>query len=172
MIENPVGKVYVGQATNLRKRINNYRYVRAKENTLILNSIKKYGFHSHKFTILALCGVSELNNQERYFIRLYNANEREHGLNLTLGGQDYFSHTPEVRLKMSKAQMGNKKTLGRKQSTEEIEKRSLKTRGKKRTKYFREKMRLAMLGRSLPQATRDKMQGNANAGKKVIDMHS
>ena len=150
-ITNPKNKVYIGQSTNIDKRIVIYSQLQCKDQPLLFNSFKKYGFDKHIFEILALCPICELNSLERYYIDKYQSNDKTKGLNLTNGGQDYFKHNEEVRAKMSAAQMGNQKTLGRIQTKEEIQKRVLKTTGLKRTKEQRERISNGLKGRKLTE---------------------
>ena len=67
-------------------------------------------------------------------------------MNLTTGGYSRFSMTPEVKAKMSLAQMGNTKTLGRKQTKEEIAKRVSKLKDKKRTAAQKDKISIGRTG--------------------------
>ena len=51
-ITNPKGKVYVGQTTNYRKRLNHYRILHCKRQQKLYNSLHKYGFNNHVFEII------------------------------------------------------------------------------------------------------------------------
>lgn len=92
-------------------------------------------------------------------------------MNLTSGGQDYWFHTEETKKIMSEKQKGNTKTLGRKQSKEEIEKRVSKLKGQKRTPEQRKRMSDAAKGRKATKETIDKMKISFKYknSKKVID---
>lgn len=170
-ITNPSKKVYIGQSTNINRRINQYRKNCDKSQRLLFNSIKKYGFENHTVEILCECSVEQLNDLERKFISQYDSTDRKIGMNLTTGGQDYFFHTKETRKRMSAAQKGNTKTLGRKQTIEEIAKRTRKTKGQKRSKDQREKMSKAQKGKNLSNETKMKMSKSFQyrGAKKVID---
>lgn len=51
-IVSPSGKVYIGQTSNLNLRIRMYKYKTCKSQKILYNSIKKYGWDKHIFTIL------------------------------------------------------------------------------------------------------------------------
>lgn len=148
MIVSPSKRVYIGQSTNIRSRVNRYSKMSCKDQPMLYNSFIKHGFESHTISVIELCQVGDdLNNLERLYISKYDSTNKDTGLNLTTGGQDYFFHSQEVRAKMSEAQKGNKKTLGRKQSTEEVEKRVSKLRGQKRSDKAKLNMRMGQLGK-------------------------
>jgi len=80
-ITNPKGKIYIGQSVNVEKRIKNYKYGLAKEQSKLNRSFVKYGYDNHVFEIINSCNVEELNDFERYYQELYNC-IGEKGLNL------------------------------------------------------------------------------------------
>lgn len=49
-ITNPTGKIYIGQSCSVAKRIKSYKYCKPDQKA-IHNSIKKYGYDSHKFEV-------------------------------------------------------------------------------------------------------------------------
>lgn len=51
-ITNPNGKIYIGQSWNIKRRKNNYSNHNSKSKTSIFNSIKKYGWKTHKFEVI------------------------------------------------------------------------------------------------------------------------
>ena len=173
-IINPKGKIYIGQSTNIHNRFNQYRKLWCKDQPLLYNSLIKYGIKNHKYTIIIECNLSKLNDLERFYIEKYKTFNRDYGLNLTNGGTDYFKHSTEVREKMSIAQKGNKKTLGRKQSKEEIKKRILKLTGQKRTPEQRKRISNGLKGRKLSKQHLENIKkGNKlKNAKKVIDTNT
>lgn len=82
-ITSPTGKIYIGQSINIEKRKTTYKYKNCKGQIKLFNSIQKYGWNNHKFEILEICEVSELNNKERYYQDLY-CSVGINGLNLIL----------------------------------------------------------------------------------------
>jgi group I intron endonuclease len=72
-ITSPTKKIYIGQSVNIEKRILSYKGLHCKNQTIIYNSLKKYGVDKHKFEILCECEISELNDKERYYQDLYSA---------------------------------------------------------------------------------------------------
>lgn len=82
-ITSPSGKVYIGQSIDLEKRYYIYSINSCNTQIRLHNSIKKYGFHNHKFEILEECLESELNIKERYYQEFYNVIGKN-GLNCRL----------------------------------------------------------------------------------------
>ena len=80
-ITNPVGLIYVGQSTNIPRRIIAHKTSKPTT-TLISKSIYEYGFSAHKIEIIELCSKTLLMGRERYWqdeLDSYNS-----GLNLIL----------------------------------------------------------------------------------------
>jgi len=72
-ITNPNGQVYIGQSTNIIARIYSHKF-QSEKNTLIMRSIKKYGYENHVFEILELCKLEELYIKERNWQEFYFEN--------------------------------------------------------------------------------------------------
>lgn len=85
-ITNPQGKIYIGQSVNLEKRKFQYKNLNAgvKKQPKIFNSIKKYGWESHKWEIIEECEVEFLDEKELYWGLYYNVLGKN-GLVLRLG---------------------------------------------------------------------------------------
>lgn len=81
-IENPNGKVYIGQSVDIKLRWRKYKSLNCGNQTKLLNSFKKYGVGSHKFEILENCDELLLNERERYWQDYYNV--ISNGLNCRL----------------------------------------------------------------------------------------
>lgn len=169
-VTNPKGKIYIGQSTDIKKRLNIYKKCRPDQPKLY-HSIKKYGYENHLFEVIRVCGISDLNRWEVFYIRKYNSADVYVGLNLTHGGQSYFKHSEETRAKMSKAQTGNTKTLGRIQSKNEIAKRIAKTTGMKRSPEQRKRISIGHKGQIMTEETKAKLRISLKGinSKKVID---
>lgn len=82
-ITSPIGKIYVGQSRNIRKRISRYKNLQCKDQIKLYRSIIKYGWDKHVFEILEKCLVEDLNKRERYYQDKYDVLS-SNGLNLIL----------------------------------------------------------------------------------------
>jgi hypothetical protein len=124
------GKHYVGLTTiPLRERwLNHLSKSRKGSRTHFHNALRKYGPKS--FTVTPLVSIlttgQQLKEQEKFWIRLFNATDHQYGYNETLGGDGTLGHSPsiETRLKRSEALKGNQHTKGRKLSVEHRQKLS------------------------------------------------
>jgi group I intron endonuclease len=110
-------KVYIGQAINIRVRLNKHRTspFNPKSNeydSLIHQAIRKYGLDNFSFEVLEECKQEELNNREIFYIAQYKANNRDFGYNCTEGGQN-----ARVPIKLS-AELAKQITERLKTSTE------------------------------------------------------
>lgn len=86
-ITNPEGKIYIGQSKNIEHRFNAYKNLKCKNQYMLLESLKKYGWFYHKFEVLEECNFVDLNKKETHYINLFNSvNE---GLNVR--GQGIYS---------------------------------------------------------------------------------
>ena len=154
-ITNPNGKIYIGQTINLTNRQSAYRNINSDKQKLIYNSIKKYGWENHVFTILEESSIDVLDDREIYFIQKYNSfyKNNHNGMNMTLGGNGCRGRkdSEEVKLKRAEKHIGKKRTeetkklmslakkgkitkrLGTKHSEETILKMSKIKLGKKQT---------------------------------------
>lgn len=107
-ITNPKGKIYIGSSINLQRREKDYKYLRCKNQTLIYNSLKKYGWGSHKFEIIEECLVEELNEKEIYWTHELKAFSNNGGLVLQIGGNNG-SQSDDTKLKKSISMKGKLK---------------------------------------------------------------
>ena len=89
-LTSPSGKVYIGQTKNLKARLSCYRTLKCKAQSLLFNSLKKYGFEAHVLTILHRfpdpVTQSVIDDYERYAIRMHLNMRGVELLNLTRGG--------------------------------------------------------------------------------------
>jgi group I intron endonuclease len=83
-ITNPKGKIYIGQSRSIEERFKAYKRLGCKKQFQLYNSLKKYDPKNHKFEIIELCNIEQLNERERYWQDYYNV--LEEGLNLCLVG--------------------------------------------------------------------------------------
>jgi len=135
-ITNPKNRVYVGQSINIEKRFKTYKSEFGKGQSKLYNSFVKYGVENHIFEVIQECKTEKLNELERYYQELYNC--LNHGLNCVYVSANGKSGkvSEETRLKMIKAQIGNKKWLGKKHSEETKLKMSKSMKGIKRSSEF------------------------------------
>lgn len=133
---SPSGKIYIGmtkQSANGRWK-NGLGY---KSSPYLWNAIQKYGWENFEHEVLAsgLC-VEDACNEEKRFIKEYNATNKDFGYNEKSGGQKGSFLSKEVREKMS----ANKR-LFYKEHPEERKALSDKIRGFHHTEETKEKMR-------------------------------
>lgn len=135
-ITNPVGKIYIGQTVDYKRRKKEYARNGKKNQPKISASLDKYGFDNHVFEIVCECEVSELNEKERYYQDLYNVMSRESGLNLRLTTAEDRSGklSEETKKKISERDMsfmnGNKYRKGIEHTQEVKDKISKSLKGK------------------------------------------
>ena len=152
------GKVYVGQtAQPLQKRMYQHKYEveTSKKNLHFHHSIRKYGWSTFVWDIVAETNDSELLNcLEEFYINLYDSTNNERGYN-TLSGGNYFrgenhpaygiKHSDERRQQMSE----QKKELYKNPENNPFY-------GKRHTKESRELVSKAKKGKKRPEITGDK----------------
>lgn len=99
-ITNPKGKIYIGQSIDIKKRKYYYQTLHCKKQIMLYNSIKKYGWDSHKFEVIEECSIKDLDKRENYWGTFYNT--LDEGLNLRLGkGRGTCSN--KVKIKIGKS---------------------------------------------------------------------
>lgn len=187
LICNNNGKVYIGKATNLYKRINRHKNC-AKFTTnkyRLQNAITKHGWENFSVEILEIFenfdGVGDndrLLDRESHYIKLFESTNHDKGYNICeystdTGGkplsdkhkesikQSLLGRTfsDETKEKMRQSQ------LGKKMSDEQKEKLRHVNLGKNLTDETKEKIRIANTGREKSPETREKLR-LANVGKK------
>lgn len=117
-ITNPKGKNYIGSTTNLKRREKEYKNLKCKNQTLIYNSLKKYGWENHTFDVIEECDLKQLNEREIYWTKYYDAFSEHGGLVLQVGGNSGYQSL-DTKIKKSKSMLGkllNKPNIGVKKS--------------------------------------------------------
>jgi len=157
-ITSPSKKIYIGQSISLEKRLDSYRRMQCKTQTILYNSFLKYGFEKHKVEIVCECEISELNDKERYYQDLYSVVGGK-GMNcrLTKSSDRSGEHSKETKEKMSIAATGRKHSLEFKIRNSELKKGNTYRLGKKLTDEQKQKISKANLGKKLSQETKNKM---------------
>lgn len=108
-IVSPSNRVYIGQSTNVYWRWKTYRIISASQRqTRLHRSFLKHGIKNHKFEILQVCELEQLNKLEVYYISLYNSFNSKHGLNLRGGGNSGGMLSEETKERVSIAKRGKK----------------------------------------------------------------
>lgn len=180
---------YIYKTTNL---INNKIYIgqhKAKEfdptylgsGKIIILAINKYGKENFICELIEWCETqSKINSRERYWIKFYNARNKNVGYNLTEGGEGWkgLHHSELTKQKISESKMGchpNRKY----EVTEETRQKISKTLREKHQSSWnkgilmreesKQKLREANLGKKLSEETRQKMKGR-KAWNKGIPM--
>lgn len=167
-ITSPSGKVYIGQSTNIKKRISYYRKHGCNRQPKLFASLEKHGFLNHRFELIHELPIDIekdiINEYERLYIDLYKTAGVEM-LNLTDGGEGQLNpsestrqklklirkgmkHTPEALLKMSEASKCRKHTDEHKKwMSEKFKGRTSPMKGRKHTPESIEKMSQSGKGR-------------------------
>jgi group I intron endonuclease len=180
-------KVYIGQTTHsLEDRKGNHVCKAKSPKYYFHESLNKYGQDNFIWEIIdEAYSFEELNEKEKEWIWLYYSNNREHGYNMTEGGEgaNGYVFTDEVKLKISKTLTGRKpsketlekrskslkgKNKGKKHSKEQNEATSLRFKGKKRSAESIEKSSKTRKGYITSEETKLKIS-KAHIGMKYND---
>ena len=110
----PNGKVYVGltcHGDNIEEKRYGHNGSKYNKQPLVYRAIQKYGWDNIEHEIIAnYINRESAINIEKDLITLYHSNEREHGYNLSPGGEEGSYHSEESRKKMSEQRKGKKKS--------------------------------------------------------------
>jgi group I intron endonuclease len=170
-ITNPKGKIYVGQSIDIKKRFGRYKNLHCKMQVKIYRSLCKYGPENHKFEVLEICNLEDLNLKEQYYQELFNC-LGINGLNCKITSSKdksgYLSEETKLKIKEKatgrKASQETKQKMsysrkgkptsnkGKKHSDETRLKISLSNIGKKHSKESKLKISKSNLGRISPMA--------------------
>lgn len=97
-IQNKINKkVYIGQSVDIKKRWTTHKFNAFDESSPyygypLYRSIRKYGLDNFEFTVVEECQPSELNNEEKYWIKQYKSFigwKDSWGYNQNPGGDSY-----------------------------------------------------------------------------------
>jgi group I intron endonuclease len=130
-ITSPTGKVYIGQAVDINRRLKSYANGSCINQPKVYNSISKYSWQQHIVEILEECDEEALNKLERYWQDYYNSVEQ--GLNSRYTATDEKSGrlSQEVITKLRKPKSNTEK-MKKPKSAEHVAKITAATKGKKR----------------------------------------
>jgi group I intron endonuclease len=123
LLISPIGKVYVGQTFNVRKRWQNYKKISSsvKHQRHLYNALKCYGSENFIFKIIDISSLTqlELTEKEEYYMdTVYDSRIRENGYNIRGAGNNG-TVSEETKQKQSNRMKGNKHhQFGKKHSKE------------------------------------------------------
>lgn len=109
-ITSPSGKIYIGQSSNIERRMIEHKYRSKSKNLKLYSSLRKYGIDNHKIDVLFLSeNKYEKDRMESIYIRYYDS--IENGLNhidVLSGGCGFTGkkHTEENVLKIKERMKG------------------------------------------------------------------
>jgi group I intron endonuclease len=157
----PNGKAYIGiTCTGVSRRWRNDGKGYSRD-SCFYNAIRKYGWDNIKHEVL-YDGLSEQDakQKEMELIAYCNTNNREHGYNLTAGGEGVtgYRHTDEYKEKLRERLTGNGFWVGRKHTEETRKRMSAAQKGNKNN-----------LGKTRSEETRAKL--GLSHGKPVIKIY-
>ena len=156
-ITSPIGKVYIGQSWDIKKRAKGYKSGRAKGQPYLHNSLVKYGKASHKFEVIHKLEETVTQEELNYWETFYWQKCKDEGINV-LNIKEPGSngkHSEETKRKMSEYWKGNKNCLGHKRSEETKRKMSEAKKGKTLSEETKRKMSEAK--KSMSEETKRKM---------------
>lgn len=92
-LQSPTNRIYIGQTCNLIVRRSMYKTLRCEDQPKLYNSLKKYGYENHIFSILVKGEFTqeEINELEIEYIEIYKANS-QNNLNVCSGGGGHSGH--------------------------------------------------------------------------------
>lgn len=156
-ITNPNQFIYIGQTLKLHDRLLRYKRLSCKNQIKLYNSLNKYGYTNHQFTILQYACVHDIMFKEKFWIDFFKTNYSKYpkynGLNLCDGG---IGSTGRVASEESKIK-NSIRHKGKIISEETRKKISLAGIGRKHTKETKLKLSLANIGKTMPIETREKL---------------
>lgn len=156
------GKVYVGQALNIARRI--YRHYLSTSNCVRLSrAIQCYGWDSFEVKLLErVDDISLLDEREQHFIDFFHAADSDIGYNICplVSSHKGVPHTAESKAKISAALKGKPKSLSYR----------LSQMGHPVSEEARAKIRAARIGKPLSDEHRIEIS-KANLGRQFSDEH-
>lgn len=155
------GKSYIGQTKDIIKRFRQHKH-KSSGCAAFSSAIKKYGWDSFNYEILASgLTIHAANHFEIFYIKQHNT-LHPNGYNLLSGGIN-FKPRKETAIKISELKKGNKNMLGKKHTEETKLKMSLSSMGntynigRKHSKETILKMCKSQKGRIVSEETRRKL---------------
>jgi hypothetical protein len=108
-IISPTKRVYIGQTIDYYRRKNEYKNLKRDYQIRLYNSIKKYGWETHKIELIEECPIEKLNERERYWQEFYDVLSVK-GLNciFTKTHSKSGKHSKEVRVNQRRGSKSKK----------------------------------------------------------------
>jgi group I intron endonuclease len=162
------GKIYVGSAFDLSKRLKYYfnkKYLEQNKSMYICNALQMHGYSSFSLEILEYISITNLSKEEaRELILLreqfyINSLEPKYNINPTAGSRLGAQHTEATLVKMSEVKIGNNNPMFGK--TGELNPMF----GKSHSLYTKAKLSQANIGKLISIETKAKMS-EALSGEK------
>jgi group I intron endonuclease len=172
LITNTVnGTVYVGSAVNIKRRFEEHRkHLRGErhKNRFLQNAWAKHGEQAFVFSVLFLCSVESLIQEEQKAIDHYAADGRIYNLSPVAGSRLGAKVSEQGRKNISAAQRGQP---GR-HCTPHTEETKAKLRARVVSDETRAKMAAAKLGKKRPAFTEETRRRMSEAQKgRVVPAH-
>ena len=160
-ITSPSGRIYIGQSIDIERRFKEYKTLKnCKFQKKIFRSFLKYGVINHIFETIEECELELLNERERYYQDLYDVLNNGLNCKLTNTADKSGKLSEEVKINISKGNIGKKRTEEQKQNI------SNSLKGRKIPEEVRLKMKHNALNMS--EETKLKMSNSRKGGKNPL----
>jgi group I intron endonuclease len=161
-IISPTGNIYIGSSIDINRRFYMYKIMQCHKQKKLYNSLKKYGYDAHTFSIIKVCEPEDRYKYEREYGVLFNT--VEDGLNCCLPS---FGELPPISTKRTPEQIEKMRqiNIGRKVSDATREKHRIAAYKRKQTEETKEKVRQIRLGTKRSDETKRRI---SEAGKGKI----
>ena len=163
-IENLVnGKKYVGQSVDVYKRIRGHKNklnTHKHANSHLQNAWNQYGEENFKFYILEEVPIEVLDDREKYYIKVWNLQNRDFGYNLDSGGNKNKKQSEETRNKIR--ELHKKENL----SQETLDRMKEAARKRCSDPQWRQVQADRLKGKKLNVETREKMSASRTGQKR------
>ena len=140
------GKLYVGSSVNVENRIfKHLSFLRRgiHPNAHLQAAFSSYGEDSFSFVLLETCAKDELLKCEQHHL---DALKPDYNICAVAGNSLGFKHGPEAKAKMTKANLGNKRMLGKHHTEETKRLIGAKAALRRHTEERRAKISAALMG--------------------------
>lgn len=163
------GKIYIGSSVNIiKRRGDHFRDLRIGKhcNAHLQKAYKKYGEDNFLFSVIEVCNPDECITREQHYIDFYNASNVDFGYNICPNSASVLGrkHSTETIEKIRKSNSGTKLSDERKRHL------SLINKGKSISAETRQKMSKSQKLRTMPDESRKKIS-KSHIGKVMSKEH-